>query len=267
MRILRRSTSPLDAVQDLNVEHAIGDVTDLDSLLAAMQGVEVVFNVAAISSYWRNTAELIYKVNVDGARNVFEAAARSGVRRVVHTSSAAAVGIISGRSATEADPFNQPARQFPYGHSKWLTEAIVRERVKAGQDIVMVNPTIMFRGREQSRPEAGRRLLQRLADDVGELGIIEHAPVQEGRNMSLTLGPTRKKSEARDEARREREAKLAIEEAERSKRKPTKVTPVKVNAATKVAAKAAPKAAAKAATEEAPHADHEDGDQENMKEE
>ena len=140
VRILRRSTSPLDAVQDLNVEHAIGDVTHLDSLLAAMQGIEIVFNVAAISSYWRNTAELIYKVNVDGARNVFEAAARSGVRRVVHTSSAAAVGIISGRSATEADPFNQPARQFPYGHSKWLTEAIVRERVAAGQDIVMVNP-------------------------------------------------------------------------------------------------------------------------------
>ena len=67
----------------------------------------IVFNVAAISSYWRNTANLIYKVNVDGARNVFEAAARSGVRRVVHTSSAAAVGIIKDRSATEADPFNQ----------------------------------------------------------------------------------------------------------------------------------------------------------------
>jgi dihydroflavonol-4-reductase len=148
VRILRRATSPLDAVQDLNVEHTIGDVTDLDSLLAAMKDIEIVFNVAAISSYWRNTAELIYRVNVNGARNVFEAAARSGVRRVVHTSSAAAVGIISGRSATEADPFNQPARQFPYGHSKWLTEAIVRERVKAGQDIVMVNPTGIIGARD-----------------------------------------------------------------------------------------------------------------------
>ncbi len=110
VRILRRSTSPLDAVKDLHVEHAIGDVTDLDSLVAAMQGVDVVFNVAAISQYWRNTPNLIYKVNVGGAQNVFDAAARSGVKRVVHTSSAAAVGIIRGRSATEADPFNQPAR-------------------------------------------------------------------------------------------------------------------------------------------------------------
>ena len=48
VRILRRATSPLDAVQDLNVEHAIGDATDFDSLLAAMQDVEIVFNVAAI---------------------------------------------------------------------------------------------------------------------------------------------------------------------------------------------------------------------------
>jgi translation initiation factor IF-3 len=112
--------------------------------------------------------------------------------------------------------------------------------LKAGDKVKV---TIMFRGREQSRPDAGRRLLQRLADDVGDLGVIEHSPVIEGRNMSLTLGPTRKKAEAREEARREREVKLALEEAERAKRKPAKVAPVKVNAATKVATKAAPKAA------------------------
>ncbi len=148
VRILRRATSSLEAVKDLNVEHASGDVTNPDSLLAAMQDVAIVFNVAAISSYWRNTAELIYKVNVDGARNVFEAAARSGVRRVVHTSSAAAVGIISGRSATEADRFDQSPKRFPYGHSKWLAEEIVRERVKAGQDIVMLNPTGIIGARD-----------------------------------------------------------------------------------------------------------------------
>jgi len=148
VRILRRATSPLDAVKDLNVEHAIGDVTNLDSLLAAMQGVTIVFNVAAISSYWRNTAELIYLVNVAGARNVFEAAARSGVQRVVHTSSAAAVGFIPGRSSTEADPFDQPPKRFPYGHSKWLAEEVVRERVKAGQEIVMVNPTGIIGARD-----------------------------------------------------------------------------------------------------------------------
>lgn len=141
VRILRRTTSPLEAVKDLDVEHAIGDVTDFDTLLKAMAGVDVVFNVAAVSSYWRNSAALIYKVNVDGARNVFEAAQQSGVQKVIHTSSAAAVGIVKGRSATEADPFSLPPKRFAYGHSKWLAEQVVVERVKAGQDITMVNPT------------------------------------------------------------------------------------------------------------------------------
>ncbi len=129
VRILRRITSPLAAVKDLDVEHAIGDILDFDSLLTAMSSIDVVFNVAAISSYWRNQAALIYKVNVDGARNVFAAAARSGVRRVVQTSSAAAVGIVKNRLATEADPFSLPPKRFAYGHSKWLAEQVVHERV------------------------------------------------------------------------------------------------------------------------------------------
>jgi translation initiation factor IF-3 len=52
-----------------------------------------------------------------------------------------------------------------------------------------VKVTIMFRGREQSRPELGYRLLQRLAEDVSELGSIESAPKQDGRNMIMVLAP------------------------------------------------------------------------------
>ncbi len=148
VRILRRMTSPLEAVKDLDVEHVIGDITDLDSLLAAMKGVDVVFNVAAISQYWRNKPNLIYKVNVGGAQNVFDAAARTGVKRVVQTSSAMAVGFIKDRPATEADPFNQSPKRQPYGHSKWLAEELARERVKAGQDITLVNPTAIVGARD-----------------------------------------------------------------------------------------------------------------------
>lgn len=52
-----------------------------------------------------------------------------------------------------------------------------------------VKVTIMFRGREQSRPELGFRLLQRLAEDVSELGFIESKPKQDGRNMIMVLAP------------------------------------------------------------------------------
>src|SRR5699024_12426053 len=76
------------------------------------------------------------------------------------------------------------------------------ERFLSAGDKVKV--TIMFRGREQSRPELGFRLLQRLAEDVVELGTVESAPKQDGRNMVMVLGPTKKKSEARAEGRRRR---------------------------------------------------------------
>ncbi|MHA6751695.1 translation initiation factor IF-3 [Dermacoccus nishinomiyaensis] len=76
-----------------------------------------------------------------------------------------------------------------------------------------VKVTIMFRGREQSRPELGFRLLQKLAEDVQELAFIESAPKQDGRNMVMVLGPTKKKAEARAEDRRRREAEKAVKAA------------------------------------------------------
>ena len=84
------------------------------------------------------------------------------------------------------------------------------ERFLKGGDKVKV--MIMFRGREQSRPEMGMRLLQRLAEDVADLGSVESSPRQDGRNMTMVIGPHKKKSEARNEQRRKREQ----DEAERA---------------------------------------------------
>jgi translation initiation factor IF-3 len=79
-----------------------------------------------------------------------------------------------------------------------------------------VKITIMFRGREQHRPELGFRLLQRLADDVSELGYVESAPKQDGRNMIMVLGPTTKKSEARAAVKAEKARVAAAREADRA---------------------------------------------------
>jgi translation initiation factor IF-3 len=74
--------------------------------------------------------------------------------------------------------------------------------LKAGDKVKI---TIMFRGREQHRPELGFRLLQRLAEDVAELGFVESAPKQDGRNMIMVLGPHRKKADVMAEQRTVRE--------------------------------------------------------------
>ncbi len=86
-----------------------------------------------------------------------------------------------------------------------------------------VKITIMFRGREQHRPELGLRLLERLATDVAELGFVESAPKQDGRNMIMVLGPHKKKAEAKAEARAakvERAAeRQAVADAERAEQR------------------------------------------------
>ncbi len=79
-----------------------------------------------------------------------------------------------------------------------------------------VKITIMFRGREQHRPELGFRLLQRLATDVEELGFVESAPKQDGRNMIMVIGPLKKKAEAKAEAKAERDRRAAARAADRS---------------------------------------------------
>src|SRR6201982_293187 len=92
--------------------------------------------------------------------------------------------------------------------------------LKAGDKVKI---TIMFRGREQHRPELGFRLLQRLAEDVQERGFVESSPKQDGRNMIMVLGPNKKKADAKvdqeaakAERSAEREAAEAAERAERA---------------------------------------------------
>lgn len=82
--------------------------------------------------------------------------------------------------------------------------------LKAGDKVKI---TIMFRGREQHRPELGFRLLQRLAEDVAELGFVESAPKQDGRNMIMVLGPHRKKADVMAEQRAERSRRTAADGA------------------------------------------------------
>ncbi len=81
-----------------------------------------------------------------------------------------------------------------------------------------VKAMIQFRGREQQRPEMGIRLLQKFADDVAEVGLVESSPRIDGRNMVMVIGPTKNKAEAKAEARRatQRADAKAANEAARS---------------------------------------------------
>jgi len=87
----------------------------------------------------------------------------------------------------------------------------VERFLKAGDKVKV---TIMFRGREQSRPELGFRLLQRLAEDIGELGFVESSPKQDGRNMIMVVAPHRSPGRVTRSSREEHDSDLIVDVAD-----------------------------------------------------
>jgi dihydroflavonol-4-reductase len=149
VRAMRRATSSLDALDGLHSELAVGDILDPPSLVAATAGCALVFHVAAVSDYWRTPAGRVYRVNVEGTRNVLAAALAAGVERLVYTSSIGALGVPPpGQFLDESSTFNLPPHRFPYGHSKHLAEQAVREAIARGLDAVIVNPTGVIGARD-----------------------------------------------------------------------------------------------------------------------
>jgi dihydroflavonol-4-reductase len=149
VRILRRAGSSLRALGSLQVEHVIGDVRDIDSLRLATKGCDTVFHTAAIISHWRKEHSLMHEVNVLGTRYVAQACVENGVRRLVHTSSTAAIGFPeNGSLADETIRFNWEPYDVGYRNSKHHAEKEILRAVKQGLDAVMVNPTVIIGPRD-----------------------------------------------------------------------------------------------------------------------
>lgn len=144
VRVLRRAGSSMLGLERLPVEYVTGDLLDPESVARAVDGCDLVFHAGAISSYWRARREQVYRVNVEGTRNVMEACLRAGVPRVVYTSSTAAVGITANGPAGEDTPFDRLSATFAYADSKHRAEAIVQSMVARGLPAVIVNPAVVL---------------------------------------------------------------------------------------------------------------------------
>jgi len=141
VRCLVRAHSNRSNLSALPVELAVGDLRDRESLRAAVRGCDLVFHVAADYRLWAADPAEMRRVNVDGANQLFEAATEAGVRRIVFTSSVAAVGRPAGGVGNEdLDP--APAQQIsPYKKSKFASDRLAREWAARGAPIVIVNPS------------------------------------------------------------------------------------------------------------------------------
>ena len=138
---LVRETSPLEDIENLDINLATGDITDAQSVFEAMpQGVDCVYHVAASTSIWSGNNDMQTRINVDGTRNVAAAAGKAGAKRFIHTSSFVVWGFHT-QLLTEESPRLGNADWINYVRSKREAENIVTEAVeKRRLDAVIVNP-------------------------------------------------------------------------------------------------------------------------------
>jgi len=135
----------IPAFAQLPVHHVSGDIADVKAMESAMQGIDVVFHMAGLVSYRKCDYDKLYEANVVGSRNVMEAALAAKVKRVVHLSSIAGMGIPpEGEIGTEELPYNLEGRGLHYCDTKHLSEVEVLKFAKRGLAIIVLSPGITF---------------------------------------------------------------------------------------------------------------------------
>jgi dihydroflavonol-4-reductase len=129
-------------VKGLDLEIVYGDVTDLESIRRAMSGVQHVFHLAAVITILPGRQPHVYRVNVDGTRNMLQAAREAGIRRFVYTSSIHAIKRIPhGRVIDESLPYDPDNSYGEYDRSKAQATLAVLEAARNGLDAVILCPT------------------------------------------------------------------------------------------------------------------------------
>ena len=138
VRAMTRGRNP---VPELNVEVVRGDLTDPASLERAVDGCGVVYHVAADYRLWSPNPEILYQSNIDGSRNLLQAAHDAGVERVVYTSTVGCIGFVEGGLGDETTPVSLAEMSGHYKRSKYLAEKVALEFAAKGLPVVIVNPT------------------------------------------------------------------------------------------------------------------------------
>lgn len=144
VKALIRNTSNLKYLKELDVEFAIGDITDKSTLYPAMRGCDIVFHTAAVVAMWKGKEKEQHAINVSGTRNIVEVALDVGIRKLVHTSSVATFGWCNTPSLIDENYHFNIDQNLTYNYTKFLAEKEILSSVEKGLNAVIVNPTIVI---------------------------------------------------------------------------------------------------------------------------
>jgi dihydroflavonol-4-reductase len=162
VRALVRPTSPRFHLGALDLQFAIGDFRDAESVRAAMAGVRYVFHVAADYRLWSRDRNEIYLNNVEGTRTIMEEALRAGVERVVYTSSVATLALqVGGAPSDETKPLDESKAIGVYKRSKVAAERLVEKMIaERALPAVIVNPSTPIGPRDVKPTPTGRIIVE-----------------------------------------------------------------------------------------------------------
>jgi dihydroflavonol-4-reductase len=159
LRLLTRQTSRLDSLSGIDAEMVKGDLREPEKLRSALTGCDSLVHVAADYRLWVRDPEQMYAANVDGTRELLKLAREVGVQRVVYTSSVATMGFkADGTIVNEETPVALADMIGHYKRSKFLGELEAIQAAKAGQHVMILNPTTPI-GAGDAKPTPTGRII------------------------------------------------------------------------------------------------------------
>jgi dihydroflavonol-4-reductase len=190
---VRALVRPASQLRELDVERVTGDLRDADSLARAVEGCGLVFHVAADYRLWAKDPGELYRSNVDGTRNLLEAARHAGVERVVYTSTVGCIGVPHGCEGDETQPVTLQDMSGAYKRSKFLAEKAALEFAASGLPVIAVNPTAPIGDHDFKPTPTGKIILDFLKGampafiDTG-LNLVDVKDVAEGNLLACERG-------------------------------------------------------------------------------
>jgi len=141
LRLLARASSNTSRLPT-DADVVVGDLRAPEGFAAALAGCDALIHVAADYRLWVPDPAEMYKANVEGTRELLRLAREAGVRRVVYTSSVATMGFkMDGTVVDEETPVSEADMIGHYKRSKWMAEQVALEAGRAGQEVIVLNPT------------------------------------------------------------------------------------------------------------------------------
>jgi dihydroflavonol-4-reductase len=190
---VRALARPGSRVEGLDVEVVSGDLRDAASLDRAAAGCGLVFHVAADYRLWAKDPAELYRSNVDGTRNLLEASRKSGVERVVYTSTVGCIGVPHDGVGDETLPVSLDDMAGDYKRSKFLAEQVALEFAREGFPVVIVNPTAPIGDHDVKPTPTGKIVLDFLNGDMPAfidtgLNVVDVRDTAEGHLLACERG-------------------------------------------------------------------------------